>query len=57
MSKEGTGGMHGSSIALLTRRGSTSTRLGGSHLSTRKGSVLVMSLKTRGTEEGPMGLY
>jgi hypothetical protein len=55
MSRGGTGGMPESSTVLLTGRGSTSTRPGGSHPSPGKGSGLVMSLKSRGTEEGPTG--
>jgi hypothetical protein len=46
-----------SSIVLLTRSGSTPMRLGGSHPSRGRGSGLFMSLKYRGTEEGPMGLH
>jgi hypothetical protein len=49
--------MPGSFAALLTRRGSTPMRLGGSHLSLGKGSGLVMSLKFRGMREGPTGLH
>jgi hypothetical protein len=42
-----------SSAPLLTGRGNTLTRHGGSHLSPRKGSDLVMSLKSCGMGEGP----
>jgi hypothetical protein len=55
MSKGGTGWMPKSSTALLTGRGSTSTRPGGSHSSPRKESSIVMLLKSRGTEKGPTG--
>jgi hypothetical protein len=55
MSRGGTGGMPISSIVQLTGRGSTSTKLGGSHLSPRKGFGLVMSSKSRGTGERPTG--
>jgi hypothetical protein len=55
MSRGGTIGMPKSSTALLTRRGSTLMRPGGSHLSPIKGSGLVMLLKSCGTEEGLVG--
>jgi hypothetical protein len=57
VSRGGTGGVPGSSVALLTGRGSAPTRSGGSHPSPGKGSGLVMSLKSRGTREGPTGPY
>jgi hypothetical protein len=57
MSRGGTGGMHRSIFVLLTRRGSTTTTLGGSHLSPGKRSGLVMTLKSRGTGGGPTGLH
>jgi hypothetical protein len=53
MSRGRNGGMHESSTALLTRIGSTPTRLGGSHMSPRKGFGLIMSLKSHRTEGGP----
>jgi hypothetical protein len=49
------GGMPGSFVALLDRRGSRSMRSGGSHSSLGKGSGLVMSLGSRGTRGGPIG--
>jgi hypothetical protein len=55
MSRGVTGGMPGSSTTLLTGRGSTPTRPGGSHSSPRKGYGLVMSPKALGTEKSPMG--
>jgi hypothetical protein len=55
MSRGETGRMPKSSTVLLTGRGSTPTRPGGSHPPPGKGSGLVMSLKSRGMEEGPMG--
>jgi hypothetical protein len=57
MSRGRTGGMPGSSVALLSGRGSSSLRLGGSHSSPGEGSDLVMSLKSRGMGEGPTGLH
>jgi hypothetical protein len=57
MSIGGTSGMPGSSATLLTGRGSTPMRHGGSHPSPGKGSDLVMLLKSRGMGEGPMGLH
>jgi hypothetical protein len=45
--------MPGSSTTLLTRRGSTPTRFGGSHLSPRKGSGPIMSLGSRRTRGVP----
>jgi hypothetical protein len=55
MSRGRTGGMSGSSTALLSGGGSSSLRPGGSRPSPGEGSDLVMSLKSRGTGEGPMG--
>jgi hypothetical protein len=46
-----------SSTILLIGRGSNLKRLGGSHPSPWKGSHLVISLKSRGMEEGPTGLH
>jgi hypothetical protein len=53
MSRGRTGGMPELSALLLMGRGSTPTRPGGTHLSLGKGSRLVLSLKSHGTEEGP----
>jgi hypothetical protein len=53
MSRGGTSGMPESPTILMTGRGSTPTRLRGSHPAPRKGSGLVMSLKSRWMEEGP----
>jgi hypothetical protein len=55
MSRRRTGEMHGSFVALLSGRGSSSLRSRGSHPSPQEGSDLVMSLKSRGTREGPTG--
>jgi hypothetical protein len=55
MSRGGNGGMPRSSTELLTGRGSTLMRPRGSHPSPRNGYGLVLSLKSRGTKEGPMG--
>jgi hypothetical protein len=45
MSEGRTGGMLGSSIALISRSDSTSVRLGGSHSSPGKGFDPIVSLK------------
>lgn len=55
MSRGGIGGMPESSTALLTGSGRTLTRFVGACSSPRKGPGLVLSLKSRGTEEGPTG--
>jgi hypothetical protein len=55
MSRGRTGGMSGSSTALLSGGGSLSLRPRGSPLSLGEGSDLVMLLKSRGTGEGPTG--
>jgi hypothetical protein len=47
----------GLSAALFTGRGSAPTKLGGSHPSLGRGSVLVMLLKSRGMKECPTGLH
>jgi hypothetical protein len=57
MSRGRTGGMSGSSTALLSGGGSSLLRLEGSRPSPREGSHLVMSLKSRGTGEGPIGSH
>jgi hypothetical protein len=49
--------MSGSSIALLSERGSLSLRLGGSRPTLGKGSGLVMLLKSRGMGKGCTGLH
>jgi hypothetical protein len=57
MSKRGTGGMLKSFAALLTGRGNTSMRPGGSHSSLENGSGLVLLLRSHGMEEGHAGLH
>jgi hypothetical protein len=55
MSYGGTSGVPGLFVALLTSRGSASTRSRGSHLTPGKGFGLVKSLKSCGMWEGPKG--
>jgi hypothetical protein len=55
VSRGGTGGVSGSSVALLADRGSAPTRSGGSRPSPGRGFSLAMSLKSRETREGPTG--
>nr|ADE76313.1 unknown [Picea sitchensis] len=57
MSRGRTDGMPGSSTALLFGRDSSLSRPDRSHPSPREGFDLFMSLKYRGTTEGPMGLH
>jgi hypothetical protein len=54
MSRGRTSGMYGSSTALLSGKGRSSLRPGGSRPTPGEGSNLVMSLKSRGMGEGPM---
>jgi hypothetical protein len=53
MSRGRIGGMPRSSTALLSGRGGTLMRPGGSHFVPRKGSNLFMSLKSHGMGEYP----
>jgi hypothetical protein len=55
VSRGGTSGVPGSSVALLTGKGSAPTRFVGSHLSHGKGFGLVTSLRSHGTRESPTG--
>jgi hypothetical protein len=57
VSRGGTTGVVGSSVALLTGRGSAPTRSGGSPSSPGKGFGLVTLLRSCGMREGPMGAY
>jgi hypothetical protein len=57
MSRGRTCEMPGSSAVLFSGRRSLSLRPRGSHSSSREGYDLVMSLKSHGMGEGPMGLH
>jgi hypothetical protein len=57
VSRGGASRLSGSSVALLTRRGSAPARPGRSPPSPGKGYGLVTSLKSRGTREGLIDLH